>query len=108
MHVKPGNFLREKTQFKSVHIDLVGPLPESSGHKYILTEIDWASHYTIAVLLQSTETPEVWKAFEEDWIAIFGVPAVFRQRISVHIGLYARCFGFTVKQHKPIIWKPTV
>ena len=42
-HVKPGRFPTEKTQIKTVHIDLVGLLPESSGFRYILTAIDRAS-----------------------------------------------------------------
>ena len=41
--VKPGSFPTEKTRFNTVHIDLVGPLPESEGFKYILTVIDWSS-----------------------------------------------------------------
>ena len=40
MRVKPGSFLTEKTRFKTVHIDLVGPLPEAEGFKYILTAIE--------------------------------------------------------------------
>ena len=42
--VKPASFPTEKTRFKTVHIDLVGPLPGSEGFRYILTAlIDWAS-----------------------------------------------------------------
>ena len=62
-HIKPGSFPSKKTRFKSVHINIFGPLPESSSHKHILTVIDWASGYPIPVLLWSTETAEVWKAF---------------------------------------------
>ena len=58
-HVKQGSFPTGKTPFKTVHIDLIGLLP-----KYILTAIDRASHYPIAVSLQSTEATEVWKQFE--------------------------------------------
>ena len=75
-HVKPGSFLTEKTRFKTVHIDLVGPLPKSEGFKYILTAIKWASHYPIVVPLQSTEATEVWKQFEDNCIATFGVPTL--------------------------------
>ena len=40
-HVKPGQFPAEKTRFRTVHTDLVGPLPETEeGYRYILTAAD--------------------------------------------------------------------
>ena len=78
--------LSEKTPFKMVHIDLVRPLPKSSGFKYILTAIDRASRYPIAVPpLWSTETMEVWNTFEDNFQGTY--PAVFRMGISIHICL---------------------
>ena len=74
-HVQPGSFPAEKTRFKTVHLDLVGPLPESEeGYRYILTAIDRATRYPVAAPLKSTETVEVWQKFQDHWIAIFGVP----------------------------------
>ena len=58
-----------------MHIDLVGPLPETEdGYRYILTAIDRATCYPIAVPLKSTETAEVWQKFQDNWISTFGVP----------------------------------
>ena len=71
-HVKPGSFPTEKTPFKTVHVDLAGPLPEAEGFKYIQMAID----ILIAVPLKSTEATEVWRQFEENWIATFGVPTL--------------------------------
>ena len=76
-HVQPGSFLAEKTRFKTVHLDLVGPLPESEeGYRYILTAIDRATWYPVAAPLKSTETVEVWQKFQDHWIANFGVPSL--------------------------------
>ena len=75
-HDKPGSFLKEKTRFKIVHIDLVGPLPEAEGFKYILTAIDRATRYPIVVPLKSTEATEVWQQSEDNWIGTFGVPTL--------------------------------
>merc|ERR1711946_91191 len=76
-HVQPGGFPAEKTRFKTVHVDLVGPLPESEeGYKFILTCIDRATRYPVAIPLKSTETAEVWQQFQDNWIATFGVPAL--------------------------------
>ena len=76
-HVKPGQFPIEKTCFRTVHTDLVGPLPETEeGYKYILTAIDRATRYPIAVPLKSTEATEVWQQFQDNWISTFGVPAL--------------------------------
>ena len=59
-----------------MHIDLVGPLPEAEGFKYILTAIDGATRYPIAVPLKSTEATEVWQHFEDNWIRTFGIPTL--------------------------------
>ena len=56
------------------HWDIVRPLPESAGHKHILTDIDQSSRYPIAVPPWSTETAKVWKAFEDHWMGTLGVP----------------------------------
>ena len=61
--------------FQDLHTDLIGPLPETEdGYHYILTAIDRATRYPIAVPLKSTETTEVWQKFQDNWISTFGVP----------------------------------
>ena len=77
--------MSKKTRFKPVQIDIVGPLPESSGHKHVLTVIDQASHYPIAVPLQSTETAEVSRAFEDHWIVTFGQSIPLGLRAQPHL-----------------------
>ena len=38
-------------RFASINLDLVGPLPESEGHKYIMTVIDRFSRWSEAIPL---------------------------------------------------------
>ena len=54
------------THFGTVHVDIVGPVPKSSNHRHLLTTIDQATSYPVAVMLQSTELIEVWDAFESN------------------------------------------
>ena len=49
---------------------------EVEGFKYILTTIDRATRYPIAVPLKSTEATEVWRSFKDNWIGTFGVPTL--------------------------------
>ena len=76
-HVRPRQFPAEKTRFRTVYTDIVGPLPETEdGYRYILTAINRATDYPIAVPLKSTETTKVWKQLQDNWISTFGVPAL--------------------------------
>ena len=46
------------TPFKRMAIDLVGPIgpPSEDGHRYILTLVEFATHYPEAVPLMNIET----------------------------------------------------
>ena len=57
----------QEDSFQMVHIDLVGPLPESEGFKYILTAIDWAG-----LPLPNSIAPQIHRSNE-------GVETVRRQ-----------------------------
>jgi hypothetical protein len=35
-----GSFDLPNARFRDIHVDVVGPLPESHGHKYLLTCVD--------------------------------------------------------------------
>ena len=50
--------------FKRVAIDLVGPIstPSEEGHRYILTLVDFATHYREAVPLKTIDTETVAEA----------------------------------------------
>ena len=61
-------------RFDHVHIDLVGPLPESQGHTYLLTMIDCFTQWPEVIPIQNIETRTVARAVIQNWVARFGVP----------------------------------
>ena len=67
-------FERATTRFAHVHVDLVGPLPASRGHTYLLTVMDQLTRWQEAIPLSQTDVASVGRAFVMHWIALFGVP----------------------------------
>ena len=61
-------------RFLSLHLDLVGPLPESEGKSYLLTVIDRYSRWLEAIPLSSITATDCAKALLRHWVARFGVP----------------------------------
>ena len=62
------------TRFNHIHVDLVGPLPTSQDHKYLLTIVDRFTRWAEAIPLQKSDTTSCAKAFVLHWIARYGVP----------------------------------
>ena len=71
-HVLPADFVALNGRFKHVHMDIVGPLSESGGYKYLLTVIDRFSRWPEAVPLKNMEALTVCRAFVDHWISRFG------------------------------------
>jgi hypothetical protein len=69
-----GSFNLPSAPFSHVHIDLVGPLPVSSGFKYCLTAIDRYTCWPEAHPLSEITAEAVAKAFVTVWVAHFGCP----------------------------------
>ena len=63
-------------RFSHIHVDLVGPLPQSQGFSYLFTIIDRTSRWPEAVPVLHTTAEECAKVLLRSWIPVFGVPAV--------------------------------
>ncbi len=59
-----------------LHIDLVGPLPRSSGFSYLFTVIDRKTRWPDAIPLASTTAADCAAALLQGWIQRFGVPTI--------------------------------
>jgi transposase InsO family protein len=62
-------------RFSHLHVDLVGPLPASSGgHTHLLTVLDRSTRWAEAIPLRSTSAESCAIALIGGWITRFGVP----------------------------------
>ena len=61
-------------RFEHVHIDLVGPLPESQGCTYLLTAADRFTRWLEAVPIKDIDAYAIARAYIQNWVARFGVP----------------------------------
>ena len=62
-------------RFSHIDVDLVGPLPHSSGFTHLFTIIDRTTRWLEAVPLSATASSDCAKALFSSWISCFGVPA---------------------------------
>ena len=75
-HTESGvsSFHQPNRRFSHLHVDVVGPLPLSDGHRYLFTIIDRSTRWPEAVPMKDATTDSCVSALLSHWIARFGLP----------------------------------
>ena len=75
--IEPGvqDFEVPRKRFQTIHTDIVGPLPESHGYRYILTAIDRTSRYLVAQPMPDATANSCTEDFIYGWIQHISLPA---------------------------------
>ena len=73
--VNPGtcHFEVPDQRFSSIHLDVVGPLPESEGKQFLLSILDRTCRWIECYPMANASSADCCKAFLE-WTSRYGVP----------------------------------
>ncbi len=75
VHLSPSPIPVPQRRFEHVHVDIVGPLPPSTGFSYLFTVVDRTTRWPEAIPLSSISAADCASALFTGWIQRFGVPA---------------------------------
>ena len=70
-----GEFKVPDRRFSHVIVDLVGPLPDSYGYKYLFTAVCRTTRFFQAIPVKDPSATEAAAAFLHGWLALFGLPS---------------------------------
>ncbi|GFT91430.1 retrovirus-related Pol polyprotein from transposon opus [Trichonephila clavipes] len=86
-----GTFSLPDARFSHIHIDIVGPLPSSESHHYLLTIIDRFSRWLDAIPIPDIQAKIICHAIFDTWISRFGCPSIMTsdQGTQMHSSMYA-------------------
>ena len=76
VHLSPAAIAVPHRRFEHIHVDLVGPLPQSSGFSYLFTIVDRTTRWPEAIPLNGVAAADCAAALVSGWIQRFGVPSV--------------------------------
>ena len=63
------------TPFSAIHVDLVGPLPQSAGCSYLFTVVDRTTRWPEAFPISDTSATNCAAVLIREWVSRFGSPA---------------------------------